>query len=142
MSIVLTDLEETLLSVESVCSMPMRIVMEAARLLGADRLTTIESAHADGCLYHGDSGVHFVEHLVETGCTVAVPTTCNVGALDLLHPELVQSDRHHQSMSARLMQAHVSLGCKPTWTCALIKLGIVRVQDRRSLGERAMLLLL
>ncbi len=33
MSIVLTDIEKTLLSVESGCSMPMRIVMEAARLL-------------------------------------------------------------------------------------------------------------
>ncbi len=89
----------------------------------ADRLTTIESAHADGCLYHGDSGVYFVEHLVETGCKVAVPTTCNVGALDLLHPGVVQSDPRHQSMSARLMQAHVQLGCQPTWTCAPYQVG-------------------
>ena len=62
----------------------MRVVTAAARMLGATRLVPIESAHVDGCLYHGDSGVAFAEKLVAEGGRVAVRTTLNVGALDLL----------------------------------------------------------
>ncbi|MEJ2153640.1 MAG: aconitase X [Gemmatimonadota bacterium] len=64
----------------------MRVVVEMAGLLGAPRLIEISSAHIDGCLYHGDGGVEFAQRLVENGARVAVPTTLNVGALDLLNP--------------------------------------------------------
>ena len=63
--------------------MAMRIVADSARLLGASKLVRIASAHIDGCLYHGDSGTYFAERLVGEGGKVAVPTTLNVGALDL-----------------------------------------------------------
>src|SRR5215468_4546110 len=66
-------------------AMALRIVADAARMLGAARLLPIASAHIDGCLYHGDSGTLFAERLVADGGAVAVPTTLNVGALDLLH---------------------------------------------------------
>lgn len=104
-------------------AMAMRIVAEAARLLGAARLIPIDSAHIDGCLYHGDSGVFFAEKLVASGARVAVPATLNVGALDLLHPEVVRGDAHHRAMSQRLMTAHLALGCAPTWTCAPYQAG-------------------
>ena len=65
-------------------AMAMRIVAESARLLGAPRLIPIASAHIDGALYHGDSGTLFAERLVEGGATVAVRSTLNVGALDLM----------------------------------------------------------
>ena len=61
-------------------AMAMRIVAEMVRLLGAPRLIPVASAHIDGALYHGDSGVLFGERLVQGGGTVAVPTTLNVGA--------------------------------------------------------------
>ena len=98
-------------------AMAMRILAEMGRLLGADRLIPIASAHIDGCLYHGDSGVHFAERLVEGGGKVAVPTTLNVGALDLLHPKRVKAAPERRAMMLRLMHAYESLGCKPTWTC-------------------------
>ena len=66
-------------------AMAMSIVADSARLLGAARLVAIASAHIDGCLYHGDSGTLFAERLIAGGGMVAVPTTLNVGALDLLH---------------------------------------------------------
>jgi predicted aconitase len=53
--------------------MAMRIVLEAARLLGAKDLVGMASAHIDGCLYHGDSGVYFAERLVALGARTAVP---------------------------------------------------------------------
>ena len=78
--------------------MAMRIVTSAAELLGAESLVEVSSAHIDGCLHHGDGGVEFAEALVEGGGRVAVPTTLNVGALDLLHPDVVRADHvrgHH-----------------------------------------------
>ena len=65
--------------------MAMRIVVSAAELLGAGSLIEIGSAHIDGCLHHGDGGVEFAEALRDGGGQVRVPTTLNVGALDLLH---------------------------------------------------------
>ena len=112
-------------------AMALRVVAEAARLLGAERLVPVTSAHIDGCLYHGDSGVFFAERLVELGAQVTVPATLNVGALDLLHPDLVKSDGHHRAMSRRLMEAHVTLGCTPSWTCAPYQAG-----HRPSVGEQ------
>lgn len=112
-------------------AMAMRIVASAARMLGADRLVPVSSAHIDGCLYHGDGGVHFAERLVEGGARVAVPTTLNVGALDLLHPDTVRGDAHHAAMARRQMQAYVALGCQPTWTCAPYQAG-----HRPGVGEQ------
>ncbi len=111
-------------------AMAMRIVAEAGRLLGAPRLIEIGSVHVDGCLYHGDSGVHFVEKLVADGGQVQVPTTLNVGALDLLHPERVRGDTHFRDMARRLMDAHLALGCTQSFTCAPYQTG-----HRPGLGE-------
>lgn len=104
-------------------AMAMRLVAETGRLLGAPRLLPIASSHVDGCLYHGDSGTYFAERLASDGGKVAVPTTLNVGALDLLHPERVKGDAHHREMSLRMMRAYEALGCRPTWTCAPYQAG-------------------
>ncbi len=101
----------------------MRIVTEMAELMGADRLVPISSAHIDGCLYHGDGGVEFAERLVAGGGKVQVPTSLNVGALDLLHPKVVRADTHRREMARRLMEAYIELGCRPTWTCAPYQAG-------------------
>lgn len=104
-------------------AMAMRILAEMGRLLGADRLIPISSAHIDGCLYHGDSGTHFAERLVAGVGRVAVPTTLNVGALDLLHPRRVNVDPARREMMLRLMKAYEALGCRPSWTCAPYQAG-------------------
>ena len=110
--------------------MAMRIVAEAGRLLGAPRLIEVSSVHVDGCLYHGDSGVHFAERLVADGGRVRVPATLNVGALDLLHPERVRGDGRFRDMARRLMDAHLAFGCTQSFTCAPYQIG-----HRPALGE-------
>ena len=70
--------------------MAMEIVVEAARMMGADRLVPIVSGHIDGCLYHGDAGVLFCEKLADEGARVAVPSTTNVGSLNLLDANQVR----------------------------------------------------
>lgn len=104
-------------------AMAMRIVADTGRLLGAARLIPIASAHIDGCLYHGDSGTLFAERLVEGGGSVAVPTTLNVGALDLLHAGRVKLAPERAAMARRMMDAYRALGCAPTWTCAPYQAG-------------------
>ena len=104
-------------------AMAMRVVVETARALGAKDLLDIGSAHIDGCLYHGDSGVLFAERLVTLGARVRVPTTLNVGALDLLHGGRARLADDTQAMARRLMTAYVSMGAQPTWTCAPYQAG-------------------
>lgn len=101
----------------------LRIVVRMAGILGARELVPVASAHIDGCLYHGDGGVEFAERLVSLGGKVAVPTTLNVGALDLLHPRRVRSAGHRREMALRLMRAYEALDCRPTWTCAPYQAG-------------------
>lgn len=101
----------------------LQLVAEAARMLGASKLVPIVSSHIDGCLYHGDSGVLYCERLAESGGRVKVPTTTNVGALNLLRPEQVRVPKERRAMAARLMTAHTQMGCQPTWTCAPYQAG-------------------
>lgn len=111
-------------------SFAIRVVYEAARLLGAHDLVPIASAHIDGCLYHGDSGVLFAEHLVAQDGRVAVPTTLNVGALDLLHSGRERLGVYESTMARRLAKAYVDLGCRQTWTCSPYQAG-----HRPALGQ-------
>lgn len=103
--------------------MAMRIVAETARLMGADRLIPIESAHIDGALYHGDSGTLFAEKLVAGGAKVAVRATLNVGAIDLTGCSRNRLPPHEHEMATRMMTAYRALGCEPTWTCAPYQAG-------------------
>jgi predicted aconitase len=99
-------------------ALAMRIVVEMAGVSAADRLIDVASAHVDGCLYHGIAGLEFAERLVAGGARVAVPTTLNVGALDLLHPDRYRGDAETAANARRQMDAYVAMGCRPTWTCA------------------------
>jgi predicted aconitase len=110
----------------------MRLVVRAAEALGADRLIPITRAHVDSCLYHGEATVDFVERLIKGGAQVSVPTTLNVGALDLLHPELWRGDSGVAQRGRLLMGHYRSLGCQPTYTCAPYQLA----EARPAFGEQ------
>jgi predicted aconitase len=112
-------------------AMAMRIVVAMGDIMGAPRLVEITSAHIDGCLYHGDGGVEFAERLVAGGAAVRVPTTLNVGALDLLNPTRSRLDSHRSTMARRQMAAYTKMGCRPTWTCAPYQAG-----HRPGLGDQ------
>jgi predicted aconitase len=104
-------------------AMAMRIVAETARLMGAERLIPIESAHIDGALYHGDSGTLFAERLVAGGARTAVRATLNVGAIDLTGCSHNRLPPHEREMARRMMTAYQQLGCESTWTCAPYQAG-------------------
>ena len=96
----------------------MRIVARMAEISGAQRLIDVSSAHIDGCLYHGQASLDFAERLVDGRARVSVPTTLNVGSLDLLHPELYRGDPQTGHRARRLMDLYEAMECRPTWTCA------------------------
>jgi predicted aconitase len=104
-------------------AMAMRIVADSARLLGAQRLIPVASAHIDGALYHGDSGTLFAEKLVEGGAKVSVRATLNVGALDLTGCSQVRLAGPERGMARRMMDAYRALGCETSWTCAPYQAG-------------------
>lgn len=109
----------------------MQVLVSFAEALGAPALLDISQAHIDGCLYHGDVNLDFVERLVSGGGRVKVPTTLNVGAIDLIHPELIRLSKPEQEPRRRLMKAHEQLGCVPSFTCAPYQ-----TTSRPSFGEQ------
>ncbi len=104
-------------------AMALRIVAEAARLMGAPRLIPVASAHIDGALYHGDSGTLFAEKLVEGSARVAVRATLNVGALAPAGCAAIRLAAHERDMAGRMMRAYEAMGCEPSWTCAPYQAG-------------------
>ncbi|HEV8681656.1 MAG TPA: aconitase X catalytic domain-containing protein [Actinomycetota bacterium] len=96
----------------------MEIVVAMAEVAGAERLVDIASAHIDGCLYHGQVSLDFAERLAAGGASVRVPTTLNVGSVDLLHPELYRGNPDTAQAARRLMDLYAEMGCRTTWTCA------------------------
>lgn len=115
----------------------MRLVVRAADVLGAERLIPITSAHVDSCLYHGQATLDFVARLAEGGTRVRVPSTLNVGAVDLMHPELWQGDADLATRGRQLMEAYRAIGCRPTFTCAPYQLAEARprVGEQVAWGE-------
>ena len=110
----------------------MRIVLRAAEVTGADRLIDVTRAHVDSCLYHGEASLDFVRRLVDGDARVRIPTTLNVGALDLVHPHLYRGDPRTAERGRLLMDRYRALGARPTFTCAPYQLADVRP----SLGEQ------
>ncbi len=110
----------------------MRLVVRAAEITGADELIDISGAHVDSCLYHGEASLDFVDRLVEGRARVSVPTTLNVGGVDLLHPELYRGDPRVDVRSRLLMDRYRALGARPTFTCAPYQVA----DARPSLGEQ------
>lgn len=120
MAVTLSDLDRDLLAGAHgpAAAFAMRLMVRFADAVGAERFIDAEAAHIDGCLYLGAVSLDYVERFVGLGGRVRVPTTLNVGSVDLIHPELFIGAPEVGSAGARLMRAHEALGCVPTFTCA------------------------
>jgi predicted aconitase len=120
MRVTYSDLDRDLLGGAhgAAASFAMRLLARFAEAVGASKFIDAEAAHIDGCLYHGQVSLDFVEHVVQLGGRVRTPTTLNVGSVDLIHPELFRGEAGIGASGTRLMRAHEELGCVPTFTCA------------------------
>jgi predicted aconitase len=120
MTITLTEAERGMLAGThgDAAASALRLVIRFGEVMGAKALLPITAAHIDGCLYHGQVSLDFVEHYVRLKGKVAVPTTLNVGSIDLIHPELFRGSDTLATAGTRLMRAHEELGCLSSFTCA------------------------
>ncbi|MGZ8513125.1 MAG: aconitase X [Candidatus Limnocylindria bacterium] len=109
----------------------MRLVVRASEVTGAARLIAVAGAPVDSCRYRGAATLDFVDRLVDGGARVTVPTTLNVGAIDILHPELWHGDARTAERGRLLMERYLALGARPTFTCAPYQLA----DSRPALGE-------
>ena len=87
-------------------ALALRILLVAARGRRATHLIPISAAHVDSCLYHGPSSLDFVDALLAGGGRVRVPTTLNVGGLDLSRPDLFLGSAADAAAARRLMDAY------------------------------------
>lgn len=120
MALALSDHDKSLLDGDSgtAAAIAMKTLAAFSEAVGAGSLLDVSQAHIDGCLYHGQVSLDFVERLVAGGGRVRIPTTLNIGSLDLIHPELMRGGPGEKPPQERLMKAHEELGCLPTFTCA------------------------
>jgi predicted aconitase len=109
----------------------MRMVVAVAKGMRATRLLDITGAHIDGCIYYGRVCLDWAVRFRELGARLRVPTTLNIGLLDLLHPGLTDVPEERARPARELMEAYVELGAKPTFTCAPYQLA----GSRPALGE-------
>lgn len=118
----LSDVEQKMLNGEKGKGVQeaMEILVKMGELYGAKRFLPVKNAHIDAAAYTTiwDAGTEFIEHLVDNGATVAVPTTINPLSRDIRNWESLGADRAFAEKSKRLEDAYLKLGVSPTWTCA------------------------
>lgn len=98
--------------------MAMRIVMRMAEASGATELMDVTQAHIDGCGFLSDAGLEFAETLAAKKGEVCIPTTLNMGPLDLQNWKRFGIDEDFAARAIRQAKAYTAMGCIPTWTCA------------------------
>ena len=79
----------------------MRLVLQAADIMGAARLIPVTFAHLDACFYAGEAHVDFAQFMLDHGARFAVPAWTNNGVVSLADPDLAalstrSRDRHRR----------------------------------------------
>ena len=96
----------------------MRILVRMADVYEAAELMDVSQAHIDGCGLLSETGLEFAETLAAKGARVSVPTTLNMGPLDLQNWQQFGIDEDFAGKAIRQARAYTDMGCIPTWTCA------------------------
>ena len=96
----------------------MRILCAMAAEQGARALVDVTRAHIDGCLYASPANLTFAEHMAELGARVRIPTTMNAISVERARWRAQGVPPSFGEPAARLAEAYVRMGCRPTCTCA------------------------
>jgi len=98
--------------------MAMRILVRMAEVDDAAEMMDVSQAHIDGCGLLSEAGLEFAETLAAKGARVSIPTTLNMGPLDLQNWRQFGVDEDFAAKAIRQAKAYTDMGCIPTWTCA------------------------
>ncbi|MFJ1309639.1 aconitase X [Agrobacterium sp. P15N1-A] len=96
----------------------MRITVAMAAQQGASALVDVRQGHIDGCIYASPANLTFAEKMAEMGAQVRVPTTMNAISVDKAHWRSQGMPEDFGDPAARLADAYVRMGCRPTFTCS------------------------
>ncbi|MCA1491495.1 DUF521 domain-containing protein [Ensifer sp. NBAIM29] len=101
----------------------MRIICAMAVAQGARDLVDVTRGHIDGCIYASPANLTFAEKMAEIGAKVRVPTTMNAISVDYANWPQQGVPPAFGKAAARLADAYVRMGCRPSFTCAPYLLG-------------------
>lgn len=120
MTIALSEHDRRMLEGEAgeAARMAMSVLVRMAEVYGAAELMDVSQAHIDGCGLMSDAGLEFAEKLASAGGKVRVPTTLNMGPLDLQDWRRFVADEDFAAKAIRQGKAYTDMGCVPTWSCA------------------------
>ena len=96
----------------------MRLVLNMAKLQGADALIDVTRVHIDGCIYTGPASLRFAELLVEWQAKVRVPTTLNAISVDRRRWRELGVEQEFGLAASALADAYLAMGAEPSFTCA------------------------
>ena len=96
----------------------MRITAAMAAQQGAEKLVDVVQGHIDGCIYASPANLTFAEKMADMGAKVRVPTTMNAISVDRANWERQGVPHDFGDPAARLADAYVRMGCRPTFTCS------------------------
>ncbi|NEJ69311.1 DUF521 domain-containing protein [Rhizobium phaseoli] len=96
----------------------MRIICAMAAQQGATRLIDVSQGHIDGCIYASPANLTFAETIADLGARVRIPTTMNAISVDRANWERQGIPPSFGAPAARLADAYVRMGCRPTFTCS------------------------
>lgn len=96
----------------------LRITVAMAAQQGAEKLIDVVQGHIDGCIYASPANLTFAEKMADMGARVCVPTTMNAISVDRANWEKQGVPHDFGDPAARLADAYVRMGCRPTFTCS------------------------
>ena len=96
----------------------MRIICAMAAQQGANRLVDVTQGHIDGCIYASPANLVFAERMADMGARVCVPTTMNAISVDHANWRTQGVPSAFGDPAAKLADAYVRMGCRPTFTCS------------------------
>lgn len=96
----------------------MRILCAMAAQQGAERLVDVTRGHIDGCIYASPANLTFAERMADMGARVRIPTSMNAISVDRANWRAQGVAPAFGEPAARLADAYVRMGCRPTFTCS------------------------
>lgn len=96
----------------------MEVICAMAALQGAAALVYVTQGHIDGCILANTANLRFAETMAEMGGRVTIPTTMNAISVDHGNWRSQGVPPDFGLRAARLADAYVAMGARPTFTCA------------------------
>ena len=115
----------------------MKLVVNAAVLMGAQRLLPTNYLHIDACHYYGRAHLDFARFLLKDGIQFKIPAWTNTVPVSLVGEEVRDDAPPEVLAEAReLANLYIKLGANPVWTCAPYQLpGLPKFGEHIIVGE-------